>query len=1256
MKTQNILKLLLLTIVFFETTLSSAAATPAPTLTFSANPASITMGSTAVLTWSSTNTTTCVGAGGWSGSQALSGTFTTPALNSTTIYTLTCTGSDGSTVTQNATLTVTSSVVNAGSKMGVNISYINDWGDRQHTFIDVMKQARGFASLNCPWDPVVCPVPLDANGWPTTDSGVFFLTPPSDPLGRPLTTTYPSMFGTYKVSFTGQATVRPYNYGVVQNVVYNPSTNTTTADLVIRPTDGYVALTFSNTTKGIQNLQVLRPGYALGTNQVFTSEFLNALAPFSTIRTMEALATNSNPVTSWAARSLPSAPTQGSSTGVAWEYVIQLANATGKDIWINIPDQVNLDDPTANNYVVQLATLIKNTLNPGIHVYVEYSNELWNTMFTQTHTNTAAAVADVNSGADPSLNYDKTNNQWYWGYRRVAHQTLKISKLFAGVFGQSAINTTIRPVYMSQYVQPFLTEDTLRYLNANFGAPNKYLYGIGGAPYFSPQTAYTDMDGLFAALKTGLNSILPGFSGLPAYTGGVVYSGIQFKNIANYYGLKTLMYEGGPDLTVNNTNQALVQSAESDIRINQVVQAELASALGCGNDLFMYYKLAAPTSDPFGAYEDLTLPTPKSLALNNVAATPLSNYNQCTSSPAVLTFTASPSNSTIPSNSAIPSFSSNPTSITSGSKSVLTWTSSNVTSCVGAGAWKGPQATSGTFTTPALNSTSIYTLTCTAIDGSTVTQNATVNVTSPVPSAASKMGVNLGFVDDWNDRQLMFIDVMKQARGFASLNCPWDPGNCPVPLDANGWPTTDFGVFFISNAYDPLSRPLSTTYPSMFGTYKLSFTGQATVRAYNFGLIQNQVYNSSTNTTTADVVIRPSDSYVALTFSNTANGVQNIKLLRPGYALSTNQVFTSEFLNALAPFSTLRTTDAQLTYATYGSSWATRKTVTDPTQQDSRGIAWEYIIQLANATGKDIWINIPDKVDLNDTSSNNYVFQLATLIKNNLNPNLHVYVEYSNKIIQDNVNMAAAIADVSSGADTSLNYDNVNNQWYWAYRRAAHQTLKISQLFAEVFGPAAIDSTIRPVLTSLYAQPYFAEDSLRYLNTNFGTPSQYLYGIGGAPDASPSNYYTDLNGLFAALQTGLNAILPGFSEFPSYNGGIVYNGIQFKSIANYYGLKTLMYEGGLNLSAYDYNSGLVESAKGDARINPIVQAELADEIGCGNDLFMYHKLAASTADAFGAYEDLTLPTPQSTALNTVAATPLSNYNVCSTTTNQLYIQ
>jgi hypothetical protein len=516
--------------------------------------------------------------------------------------------------------------------MGINISWINDWGNRDLTFVDIMKQARGFATISAPWDPTNNPVPLDAKGWPTTDFGVYFTTNPSDPLGRPLTATFPSMFGTYKVGFTGQATVKGYNCCQIQNVAYNALTNTTTADVVVGPTDTLIALTFTNTSKGIQNLQLLRPGYPIGTTQVFTSEFLKALSPFGTIRVMEALLTNGNPGSTWADRKLSTDPTQQDPRGIAWEYVIQLANASGKDIWINIPDKVNLNDTTSNNYVTQLATLIKNTLNPGIHVYVEYSNELWNSAygFSQTADNTASAVAEVNSGADTTLNYDNGNNKWYWGYRRAAHQILKVSQLFANVFGPSAINTIIRPVYMSQYVQPFITEDALLYLNANFGAPKNYLYAVGGAPYFSTPSSYTDINGLFTSLLAGLNEIMPGFFDTPAYNGGVEYNGIQFKSLANYYGLKSIMYEGGPDLSIN-PGTVLAEQAAGDHRINQMVQAQLANFLGCGNDLFMYYKLAGPFGDVFGAYEDVTLPSEKSKALETVAATPLANYTVCTS-------------------------------------------------------------------------------------------------------------------------------------------------------------------------------------------------------------------------------------------------------------------------------------------------------------------------------------------------------------------------------------------------------------------------------------------------------------------------------------------------------------------------------------------------------------------------------------------------------------------------------------------------
>ena len=627
MKTQNIIKSLLLVIVVFLPAVTIAVL--APTVTIAVTPITITYGATGTIVWSSTNATSCVASNGWTGTQALSGSFTTPTLTSTTTYTLTCTGLAG-TASQSATITVGSASANAGSKMGINISWVNDWGNRDLTFIDVMKQARGFAKISAPWDPTNNPAPLDANGWPTTDFGVYFISNAADPLKRPLSTTFPSMFGTYKLSFTGQATVDGYNCCQIQNVLYNPSTNTTTADVVVQPTNEEVALTFTNTKNGVKNLQLLRPGYPIGTTQVFTSEFLKALAPFSTIRVMEALETNGNKESKWTNRKLPSDPTQQDPRGIAWEYVIQLANVTGKDIWINIPDKVDLNDKTANNYVTQLATLLKNTLKPNIHVYVEYSNELWNDGFSQTADNTAAAVVEVNSGADKTLDYDKINNQWYWGYRRYAHQTLKVSQLFAGVFDSAAINTIIRPVYMSQYDQPYLAEDALRYLKDNFGAPNQYLYAIGGAPYFSPSSSYTDINSLFTSLLTGLNSTMTGFSPLPAYNGGVVYDGIHFKNLADYYGLKSLAYEGGPDLNVNSS-PAIAAGAESGIRINQMVQAQLANFLGCGNDLFVYYKLASSADETFGAYEDVTVPTQKSKALNTVAATPLSSYTACTS-------------------------------------------------------------------------------------------------------------------------------------------------------------------------------------------------------------------------------------------------------------------------------------------------------------------------------------------------------------------------------------------------------------------------------------------------------------------------------------------------------------------------------------------------------------------------------------------------------------------------------------------------
>lgn len=71
-----------------------------------------------------------------------------------------------------------------------------------------------------------------------------------------------------------------------------------------------------------------------------------------------------------------------------------------------------------------------------------------------------------------------------------------------------------------------------------------------------------------------------------------------------------------------------------------------------------------------------------------------------------------------------------PITINQGKSAILTWTSSNATSCTASGGWSGDQPTSGTFTTQALASAQNYILTCTGNQG-TATDSVTVNIRIP---------------------------------------------------------------------------------------------------------------------------------------------------------------------------------------------------------------------------------------------------------------------------------------------------------------------------------------------------------------------------------------------------------------------------------------------------------------------------------------------------------------------------------------------
>ena len=78
---------------------------PSPGVTISASPNQVAQNTPSTLTWSSSNTTSCVASGDWSGSKTTEGSESTGNLSSSKTYTLSCSGQGGS-ASNSVTVTV----------------------------------------------------------------------------------------------------------------------------------------------------------------------------------------------------------------------------------------------------------------------------------------------------------------------------------------------------------------------------------------------------------------------------------------------------------------------------------------------------------------------------------------------------------------------------------------------------------------------------------------------------------------------------------------------------------------------------------------------------------------------------------------------------------------------------------------------------------------------------------------------------------------------------------------------------------------------------------------------------------------------------------------------------------------------------------------------------------------------------------------------------------------------------------------------
>ena len=165
--------------------------------------------------------------------------------------------------------------------------------------------------------------------------------------------------------------------------------------------DAYEAVVINRSKRGnhIRNIRLVAESQERDNLQdkPFLAEFLDFCRPFHCLRFMDWGATNNSLQERWADRKQPSFYTMVASTGdpegtwgpppstfnykfaggVAYEYMIQLCNTVKSDMWLCIPHRATDD------YILRLARLVKQNLDPGLKVYIEYSNEIWNWQFHQ---------------------------------------------------------------------------------------------------------------------------------------------------------------------------------------------------------------------------------------------------------------------------------------------------------------------------------------------------------------------------------------------------------------------------------------------------------------------------------------------------------------------------------------------------------------------------------------------------------------------------------------------------------------------------------------------------------------------------------------------------------------------------------------------------------------------------------------------------------------------------------------------------------
>lgn len=473
--------------------------------------------------------------------------------------------------------------------IGTNLGGPSDWGV-SWPYADIMKFSRTWITANSVWidggenrwdTQLLNKIPKDTNGYPLKLPFHIEEAETTQIVRTVWANTYQMPPGRYTVLYEGEGKIE-VGFDAI-NIDYQDGR--IEFDLKDEDRDGiiYLAIMESKESNHIRNIRVMLPhtenlithsGMEYHKNVPFNPVWMQKVKNFGALRFMDWAHTNNSKVETWEDRSKQANYTWTGSGGIPYEEYIRICNRIKADAWVCVPHLAT------DNHIRKMAELFKDNLDPDLTVYVEYSNEIWNWMFDQTH-----------------YLYNNGNQDEPWP-ERIVPFIQNVLDIWSEVFGDEIYRIKrVVGVQLSYLDVSRRIAENLRDGSVDILSPTAYFHFT--------EEGYLELDSL-GENATPERVIELAKNGIDDEAYPMM---IDQKNLADELGLEMAFYEGGQHLTPNPWgtdqpyNQALID-ANYHINMYELYNYwfDLVRNIDSSKKLFMHFTLAGPVSGKYGSF------------------------------------------------------------------------------------------------------------------------------------------------------------------------------------------------------------------------------------------------------------------------------------------------------------------------------------------------------------------------------------------------------------------------------------------------------------------------------------------------------------------------------------------------------------------------------------------------------------------------------------------------------------------------------